>query len=175
MKSRDTRREIAGIIGRLLMHYYAPHDLSAPARKAMAADWLEDLEEFEPDVVADACREWRRKPGSRRPLPGDIRQLCIAEQQRQIERRAIAGPDGERPWTYPERRAALDAERERNRPAELANYERLKRLDEERNAKRIGALRPVKELIHTTEQMRQARIALGIEPAEPTSAKDAAE
>lgn len=59
-------------------------------RRLQTEDWLEDLAEFGPAVVADACREWRRT-GHRRPLPSDIRALCVAEQQARREHRlAIA-------------------------------------------------------------------------------------
>src|SRR4051794_1322340 len=90
--SRDTHtdRELAGIIARLLLHFWAPGDLSDSARAAMAADWLEDLREFGPAAVAHACRDWRRQPGARRPLPGDIRKLCIEAQTAQRERLAHA-------------------------------------------------------------------------------------
>ena len=62
----------------------------------MAADWLEDLAEFGPEIVAAACREWRRKPGGKRPTPGDIRALCIAQRQDYGEMLAIE--DARSPW-----------------------------------------------------------------------------
>lgn len=88
----DNDREIAGCVARLLLHYFAPGDLSEQARIAMAQDWLEDLREFGPRVVADACMEWRRT-SNRRPTPSDIRLLCIAAHRRQSEKRALAAPD----------------------------------------------------------------------------------
>lgn len=56
--------------------------MPASMREAQAQDWLEDLREFGAEVVEAACREWRRKPGGRRPTPGDIRALCIDEKER---------------------------------------------------------------------------------------------
>lgn len=50
-------------------------------REAQAQDWLTDLREFDPVVVAAACTRWRRRPGGRRPTPGDIRAACIEEQR----------------------------------------------------------------------------------------------
>lgn len=91
--SPDTDREIAGVVARMLLHFYAPSDLSESSRIAMAQDWLEDLREFGPAVVADACAEWRHKPGGRRPTPGDIRALCRERQQLRHERIALAVPD----------------------------------------------------------------------------------
>lgn len=40
---------------------------------------MEDLIEFPIDIIVEACRQWRRKPGGRRPTPGDIRAICIEE------------------------------------------------------------------------------------------------
>lgn len=45
-------------------------------RKFQARDWLDDLGEFSPIVVADACQSWRRSQ-SKRPTIADIRALCI--------------------------------------------------------------------------------------------------
>lgn len=44
-------------------------------------DWIEDLMEFDPEIVEGACREWRQTE-RRRPTPADIRLLAIAEQRR---------------------------------------------------------------------------------------------
>jgi len=41
----------------------------------LAADWLADLEEFGPEAVESACREWRRGQ-SKRPTIADMRALC---------------------------------------------------------------------------------------------------
>ena len=134
-------------------------------RKAQAQDWLEDLAEFGPAIVAAACREWRQRPVNRRPAPGEIRALCIAEQKAQREREERALPSGERPWTYADRVAALRAKREANREAELANYERLKQLDKEIRAQRTGTLTLRTERVYTAEELRLGRIGLGLERA----------
>jgi len=73
-------RHVAALIARLLLHFWTPQDLSDGARKAMAADWLEDLREFGPAIVAEACARWRRAE-SKRPAIADIRRLCIEEQR----------------------------------------------------------------------------------------------
>lgn len=75
-----TDRAVAGLIARLLLHYWTPQQLSDGARAAMAADWLDDLREFGPDLVAEACASWRRTQ-SRRPTPADIRSLAIQAQR----------------------------------------------------------------------------------------------
>lgn len=92
-QSPDDDREIAGIVARLLLHYFTPADLSESARQAMARDWLDDLREFGPQIVADACAEWRHKPGGHRPTPGDIRVLCVERQRIRREHAALSAPD----------------------------------------------------------------------------------
>lgn len=68
-------REIAALVSRLLGHYWTADD-PPQARQAQIEDWLEDLREFGPAIVADACREWRRRDDNRRPTPGQIRAMC---------------------------------------------------------------------------------------------------
>lgn len=104
-------RQVAGLIARLLLHFWAPQDLSEGARKAMAADWLDDLREFGPIIVSEACARWRRSE-SKRPAIADIRRLCIEEQQdRRPTPPALPNPQ----------RLALQAETlEDKRHAELA-------------------------------------------------------
>jgi hypothetical protein len=75
--SRETLAELSATVTRLLQHYWTADD-PVTVRTAQIADWLEDLREFGPAVVARACVEWRRV-GSRRPLPSDIRRLCIED------------------------------------------------------------------------------------------------
>lgn len=79
MPSPDDR-QIASLIARLLLHFWSPQDLPEGARKAMAEDWLADLREFGPDIVAEACSRWRRSE-TRRPAIANIRQFCIEEQR----------------------------------------------------------------------------------------------
>jgi hypothetical protein len=69
-------REIAAIVSKLLSHFWTADDPAA-TRQAQISDWIADLEEFSLEIVAKACAEWRRRPGARRPLPGDIRAICI--------------------------------------------------------------------------------------------------
>lgn len=85
-------RAVAGLIARLLLHFWTPQDLSDGARKAMAEDWLTDLREFGPDLVAEACSRWRRSE-TKRPAIADIRRLCIDEQrERAPSRLALPNP-----------------------------------------------------------------------------------
>lgn len=88
MQSQQAKRETAVQIARLLAHYWTTHEPEA-VRRMVAEDWLDDLAEFAPEIVTAACREWRRQPGGRRPTPGDIRGLCIAEQHARAELRAL--------------------------------------------------------------------------------------
>lgn len=95
-RQRGTREssETAAVIGRLLAHYWASDEPPA-LRRVIADDWLEDLEEFGPELVGTACREWRRTQ-TRRPTPADMRALAIAEQRYRAERIAIADRRAER-------------------------------------------------------------------------------
>ena len=44
----------AGLIARLLLHFWTPQELDDTGRAAMADDWLSDLVEFGPDVLSRA-------------------------------------------------------------------------------------------------------------------------
>lgn len=80
-------------MSRLLSHYWTADDEPA-ARQAQIEDWIEDLVEFGPDIAAAACGEWRRRPGGKRPTPGDIRALC-REFRPVSSEPMIEGPDDE--------------------------------------------------------------------------------
>lgn len=101
MNARDAnRKEIAGRIAALLTHYWSSTEPAA-VRQAQLNDWLEDLEEFPAELVGEACRDYRRSADrARRPLPGDIRMICIrirvADATRVADRKAIA--DARSPW-----------------------------------------------------------------------------
>lgn len=63
-------------------------------RQRQSSDWLDDLGDFAAVVVAEACEEWRHKPGGRRPTPGDIRSLCVELRERKafLTRPALPRP-----------------------------------------------------------------------------------
>jgi len=81
-------REIAALVTALLTHYGTTNEPAAVRRREMQ-DWLDDLVEFDVDIVADACTDWRRRPGGRRPTPGDIRSLCVERQSERNEARRL--------------------------------------------------------------------------------------
>ena len=68
------RKHVAGRVTTLLAHFFVP-DMPVPLQTAVISDWLEDLAEFPPWAVEDACRMWRRTE-SRRPTPAVIRKIC---------------------------------------------------------------------------------------------------
>jgi hypothetical protein len=76
----------------LLSHYWRPEDDPA-VFKLQAADWVDDLSEYDADVVAGACKMWRRA-NSKRPTPHELRALCRAELE---YRRPIEVPDPDEP------------------------------------------------------------------------------
>jgi hypothetical protein len=71
------RAEIAALVARLLTHYWTAAE-PIGMREAQARDWIEDLCEFIPAQVDEACRRWRRSQ-SRKPTIADIRALAIEE------------------------------------------------------------------------------------------------
>lgn len=68
-------RKIAEQIAILLNLFWTSSEPQAVRDAAMKA-WLEDLREFPVEVVAAACREYRRNH-TKRPHIADIRQLCV--------------------------------------------------------------------------------------------------
>lgn len=65
-----------------MSHYWTADD-EPELRAKQFEDWLEDLGEFPASDVAAACTAWRQGESYRkRPLPGDIRLLAIAEGRR---------------------------------------------------------------------------------------------
>ena len=118
-------RQVAGLIARLLLHYWAG-DMSDGARKAMAEDWLDDLREFGPEIVVEACSRWRRSQ-TRRPTIADIRALCIEEQaERRPQRGALPPLTNEEAYarsagwsSAAERRDAIAANELRYRKADV--------------------------------------------------------
>ncbi len=74
--SSDDRRRKAAAIGKLLSHFWTDN-VSAAIREMQAADWLEDVEEFEASMVEEACRRWRRQSRNR-PVPYDLIALCLS-------------------------------------------------------------------------------------------------
>lgn len=185
--SQDNDRQVAATIARLLLHYWAPGELSDEARRAMAADWLEDLSEFGPEIVANACREWRRRPINRRPLPGEIRAICIEQQTKAQERIALAGPTDMDAyarsvgWANNAERMEAIA---KDRAKAAGNYERLRQIDQELKA--LQAERAGREALSreaaqqaAAEHMLRSQIALGIKAApepepEPAEAEELA-
>lgn len=108
--SRDTRvdQQIAALIARLFLHYRMG-DMAQNARDAVAMDWLDDLREFGPKIVEEACAEYRQTQ-TFRPTPADIRRLCIEAQSSQREhdhyRRALSAPGVARGTWSPEEEEA---------------------------------------------------------------------
>jgi len=74
------------------MSLYWTADEDPALRRAQIPFWLAALEEFDLDVVRQVILEWSQRPGSKRPLPGDIRALCIPEHNRRAQERALAAP-----------------------------------------------------------------------------------
>jgi hypothetical protein len=78
-------------------------------RQAQAEDWLEDMAEFSPADVQNACREWRQN-NRYRPTPADIRLLAIAEERKRSPPPPPYMPEPERPPPTPEQIAYVEAQ-----------------------------------------------------------------
>ena len=100
---------IAEQIARLLSHYWAANEDPA-MRRLMAEDWLGDLKEFSPALIASVCQEWRRSQ-SRRPMISDIRQLCRESQRTMATANRFEGVSDARDYVS-ERTAAWEAARQ---------------------------------------------------------------
>lgn len=55
-----------------LFQHYPPKSLNAAAQKSSWEDWLEDVGHLPADVLADACRSWRRADNKFSPAPGQL-------------------------------------------------------------------------------------------------------
>jgi len=74
LSSPDCIREVAAIITRLF-NLYPTGDEPAEVRQAVAEAWLEELVEFDVQIVDEICREWRRGQ-TRRPTLAEIYRHC---------------------------------------------------------------------------------------------------
>jgi hypothetical protein len=132
------------------------------ARREQVIDWIDDLVEFGPTAVADACREWRRD-FDRRPTPANIRRLCIAAQnrRREDEMRRLPPPP---PPPEPEPMSAAD----RAHCVAVAEraLRRLRHIPPESQPTGYGAVEHRKAREYTPDEMRAGRIDLGLEATE---------
>ena len=78
MAPGDTGVVLARVLA-LLSHYRDRDPLPPAVEQAVAQDWADDLSEWPAWVVVAACKAWRQHPTKYRfkPVPGDIRLLCI--------------------------------------------------------------------------------------------------
>jgi hypothetical protein len=93
MSSRNANvsaeRQISDSINKLLSHYWIPEQPLNISRMAVD-DWLDDLAEFPPSVVKEACADYRRANRERRPTPADVRHRCFQIQSEREQRFQIA-------------------------------------------------------------------------------------
>ena len=151
-----------------MSHYWLATE-PEPVRRTQLEDWLEDLSEFSTAAVADACREWRQTK-SKRPTPADIRKLCIVSQNRRRETEAKALPP---PVRQPEPEPDPMSDEDRAYCILLADkaIRHLKHRPMESQPTGYGVELVRKERTYTAEEMRRARIALGIEQPDTLAAE----
>jgi hypothetical protein len=76
--------EIATLIEGLRRHYPAQ-----PLDADGWGDWYDDFADVPPDIIAAACRDWRRSDNRWAPTPGQLLALCVdAKIRKHLSRRA---------------------------------------------------------------------------------------
>lgn len=101
---------MATVLSRLAIHYYRP-DFTEGQAKLLVEDMVEDLRQFGPTIVADACSEYRRRRDSKFfPTSGVLRAICneieqaSAKSAREAARGSARPAQGFRPnfwWLQP--------------------------------------------------------------------------
>lgn len=95
--SRESRPEIAAAfigvqLARLALHYFRP-DIAASQVKSIAADFVEDLGEFDQRDIHEAFKAYRQNPENKIfPRPGPLRDLTIKAKVERV--RAEQSPGG---------------------------------------------------------------------------------
>lgn len=80
-------RQLAAVVGALMLHYWSP-DRPPAHHGALAAAWIEDLAEYPLAVVAEAAGQWRRAQRWA-PTIAELRALCdelLARRRRELLR-----------------------------------------------------------------------------------------
>lgn len=78
-----TEEQIMFHVGKLALHYPQP-DLAEGANKSRWNDWFDDFADVPEDVLAAACRDWRRSPSRFAPSPGQLLELCVGFKIRRL-------------------------------------------------------------------------------------------
>ena len=94
----EHRRAIAGVVQVILNGYWRPDD-SDEMRAAILRDWCDTLENWKPESILAALRQWRDENPDKRPNPGHIvRALKNAWGKRHADQvRAALAPPVEQP------------------------------------------------------------------------------
>ena len=94
----EHRRAIAGVVQVILNGYWRPDD-SDEMRAAILRDWCDTLENWKPESILAALRQWRDENPDKRPNPGHIvRALKDAWGKRHADQvRAALAPPVEQP------------------------------------------------------------------------------
>lgn len=85
--NRPVARPAALALLEKLFQHYPPKALNAAAQKSSWEDWLEDVGHLPQDVLADACRAWRRADNKWAPAPGQL--LALVDFSYQADEKLI--------------------------------------------------------------------------------------
>lgn len=64
-------------VGKLVLHYPQP-SLPEGANASRWDDWFDDFADIPADILAAACRDWRRSDSRFSPSPGQLLALCVS-------------------------------------------------------------------------------------------------
>lgn len=164
LSPKQINQAIAISVTRLLAHY-PTGELDPTARQLQIEDWLGDLREFGAELVEDACGAYRRGPDyRRRPLPGDIRKLCIELQTEHEEPQRLDAGDRQR-------ERAERAERRRRRDEDMAREGREigTRWAQERGHPTLEAYATAKGINYATASLEVVRTIMAQAEAKPVA------
>lgn len=139
--------------------------------RAKYGDWLDDLREYPAAVVADACAIWRRG-NTRRPMPAEIRALCVEAMPKPPKPLALPSY-GAREYETERNRQYREAAEARQRFAEQHGFQDFEAVMK-RGVTSVGSGNgkapqpaPVRQPLNTDDLLARAKSRLGI--ADPKS------
>ena len=120
--TRDDKQRL-GLIAKLMISGYYVPEMTVAEFKLQASDWRADLSPYPPEVVSQACNDYRQNAvNTQRPLPAQIASLCSQIMFRRLERlkqKSLPAPEDRRTARFAFTPEELD---ERQEYAAIAGY-----------------------------------------------------